>query len=92
MSIKKFQGLKRVFEINVRYHHTVLHKEWRKAAEPWFTLFSPPPYSSDLNPIERVWKLNRRVATHNKYLPPIDDMIASAENISLTNGIKVTIL
>jgi transposase len=66
---------------NVRYHHAVLHKEWRKAAEPWFTLLLMPPYSPDLNPIEWVSKLTRRVATHNKYFPSMDDMIASDENI-----------
>lgn len=66
---------------NVRYHHAVLHKEWRKAAEPWFKLLFLPPYSPDLNPIERVWKLTRRMATHNRYFPSLDDMIGSVENL-----------
>lgn len=26
-----------------------------------------PPYSPDLNPIERVWRITRREKTHNKY-------------------------
>jgi transposase len=26
-----------------------------------------PPYSPDLNPIERLWRLTRRCCTHNKY-------------------------
>ena len=26
-----------------------------------------PPYSPELNPVERVWKLTRRKATHNQY-------------------------
>ena len=41
---------------NARYHHAALHKEWRKTAEPWFRLEYLPPYSPDLNPIERVWQ------------------------------------
>ena len=55
-------------------------KEWRKAAEPWFTLLFLPPYCPDLNPFKRVWRLNRRAVTNNKYFPSIDDMIASVEN------------
>ena len=64
---------------NARYHHAALHKEWRNAAKPWFRLEFLPPYSPDLNPIERVWKLTRRLATHNKYFPEIDDVIAAIE-------------
>ena len=56
----------RVILDNARYHHATLHKEWLKAAEPWFSLEYLPPYSPDLNPIERVWKLTRRLATHRR--------------------------
>ena len=38
-----------------------------------------PPYSPDLNPIERVWKLTRRMAVHNKYFPEINDIISDVE-------------
>jgi transposase len=65
---------------NVRYHHATLHKEWREAAEPWFMLEFLPPYSPDLNPIERVWKLTRRIATHNRYFPSIEDVVTAVEN------------
>jgi transposase len=65
---------------NVRYHHATLHKEWRDEAESWFKLEFLPPYSPDLNPIERVWKLTRRMATHNKYFPAIDDIITAVED------------
>lgn len=30
-----------------------------------------PPYSPELNPIERVWKLTRRLCTHNRYFPEL---------------------
>lgn len=33
-----------------------------------------PPYSPELNPIERVWKLTRRLCTHNRYFPHMDDL------------------
>ncbi|MCD8295068.1 MAG: IS630 family transposase [Clostridia bacterium] len=30
-----------------------------------------PPYSPDLNPIERVWRVTRRENTHNRFFPSI---------------------
>lgn len=36
-----------------------------------------PPYSPDLNPIERVWRLLRRKCTHNKYF----DSIVTLQNV-----------
>jgi hypothetical protein len=66
---------------NARYHHVVLHKEWRETAAPWFQLKFLPPNSPDMNPIERVWKLTRRIATHNRYVPPaIEDVMTAVEN------------
>jgi transposase len=35
------------------------------------TLEFMPPYSPELNSIERVWKLTRRKATHNRYFPTL---------------------
>jgi transposase len=66
---------------NVRHHHAVSHKEWRKAAEPWIMLLFLSPYSPDFNPIEQIWRRTQSVATHNKYFPSIDDMSASDWNI-----------
>lgn len=68
-----------VISDNARYHHATLHKQWRNAAEPWFKLQFLPAYSPDLNPIERVWKLTRRLATHNRYFPELDDVITAVE-------------
>ena len=64
---------------NVRYHHATLHKEWRESMEPGFKLEFLPPYSPDMNPVERVWKLTRRLATHNRYFPTLEDIITSVE-------------
>ena len=44
---------------NARYHHVKLHRDWRQARAKRFALDFLPPYSPDLNPIERVWKLVR---------------------------------
>jgi len=64
---------------NARYHHAKLHKEWREACNDRFFLLFLPPYSPELNPIERIWKLTRRLCTHNQYFPTLDHIIASVE-------------
>ena len=33
-----------------------------------------PPYSPELNPIERVWRITRRQITHNRYFESIEDL------------------
>lgn len=39
---------------NARYHHAILHRPWREAHADRFALDYLPPYSPELNPIERV--------------------------------------
>ena len=64
---------------NARYHHASLHRQWRKAQEPDFSLAFLPPYSPDLNPIERVWKLVRRLCLHNHYFPRLELVSGAVE-------------
>ena len=66
---------------NVKYHHARLHLEWREKSQGHMTLEFMPPYSPELNPIERVWKLTRRMATHNRYFPTLASVISSVENV-----------
>lgn len=66
---------------NARYHHAKLHAPWRQSCEERFHIEFLPPYSPDLNPIERVWKLTRRLMIHNRYFPSIDDVITAVEDL-----------
>lgn len=66
---------------NARYHHALLHREWRDAAEDKFMLVFLPPYSPELNPIERVWKLTRRKKLHNQYFPDITNLKHEVEEL-----------
>lgn len=34
-----------------------------------------PPYSPDLNPIERAWKLLKKLCTHNQYFETLDELL-----------------
>lgn len=65
---------------NASFHHAALHKQWRMKAAPNFELSFLPPYSPELNPIERVWKLTRRLCLHNRYFPLLEDLIHDVEN------------
>lgn len=64
---------------NARYHHANLHAGWRARQEPDFALSYLPPYSPDLNPIERVWKLTRRLCLHNRYFPTLAGVLEAVE-------------
>ena len=65
---------------NARYHHAKLHKDWREEQEPQFALDFLPPYSPQLNPIERLWKLTRKLCLHNRYFPTLADVVESVES------------
>jgi transposase len=64
---------------NARYHHAAIHADWRKAQEPDFIIYFLPPYSPQLNPIERVWKLLRRLRLHNRYFPVLQDVTSTVD-------------
>jgi len=68
-----------VISDNARYHHAKLHKEYREKCADRFALDFLPPYSPDLNPIERVWKLTRRCCTHNVYFPSLESITTAVE-------------
>ena len=45
-----------------------------------FELLFLPPYSPQLAPIERVWRLTRRLATHNLHFNSLDELVAAVES------------
>ena len=58
---------------NAAYHHAA-DSSWSS-----FRFDFLPPYSPKLNPIERVWKLLRRLATHNQYFATLEDLVAAVQ-------------
>ena len=62
---------------NARFHHTAVLQPWLDDHRSRLQLDFLPPYSPDLNPIERVWKLTRRLCTHNRYFPKLEDLTAT---------------
>jgi transposase len=62
---------------NARYHHAVLLKPLLRKYRAVLTLLFLPPYSPQLAPIERVWKLARRLATHNRFFATLDNVLTA---------------
>ena len=57
---------------NVRFHHAKLPKKWLKT-KPKLELMYLPPYSPELNPIERAWWYMRKKITHNRHLQTLEE-------------------
>ena len=64
---------------NAKFHHAKMHKAWREEQAPGFVLDYLPPYSPDLKPVERVWKMTRKLCIHDQYFPTLDSVIAAVE-------------
>jgi hypothetical protein len=62
-----------------KYHHARLHEEWRANQAEDFALEYLPPYSPEVNAIERVWKLTRRQCIHNRYFPALEEVVTTVE-------------
>lgn len=64
---------------NAGYHHATLlaplRRKYRRVLRRPFL----PPYSPQLAPIERVWKLARRLATHSRYFATLDELLTTVE-------------
>jgi len=61
---------------NAKYHHALLLQEFLER-NPNIILEFLPPYSPELNPIERVCKLIRKSGTHNRYFPDVGELVFS---------------
>jgi transposase len=62
---------------NAKYHHAVILHPFLKKHSRILSLEFLPAYSPDLNPIERVWKLTRKLCTHNTYFDHLDDLVTA---------------
>lgn len=57
---------------NVAYHHAKKIGAWLER-HPVLELFFLPPYSPDLNAVERAWWYMRKKITHNRYLKTLKE-------------------
>jgi len=64
---------------NAKYHHARLLQPWLHTHRKVLTLMFLPPYSPELNPIERVWKLTRWLATRNRHFPTLGHVVEAVQ-------------
>jgi transposase len=60
---------------NARYHHAKAIQPWLKEHRKIVALDFLPPYSPELNPIERVWKMIRRLRIHNRCFAELNELM-----------------
>ena len=65
---------------NVRYHHSNRVMDFLSNTGTNITLKFLPPYSSDLNAIEHLWKDIRKDVTHNHLFKSILEIIMAISN------------
>ena len=58
-----------------RYHHAVLLRRLLRQHAKHLRLLFLPPYGLWLASIERVWMLARRLSTHNRYFPRLEEAV-----------------
>lgn len=56
-----------------------LHKEGLQKHETHVALDFLPPYCPQPNPVERVWKLLRRICLHNEHFSDLMEVVAAVE-------------
>ena len=57
---------------NVKYHHAKRISKWLEKNQK-LELFFLPPYSPDLNAVERAWWYMRKKITHNRYVKSLEE-------------------
>jgi len=72
---RRRRGCKMVVVLdNARWHHARALRPWLHKHRRVLRLDFLPSYSPDLNPVERVWKLTRRLCTHNVYFQTLQNL------------------
>ena len=68
---------------NARWHRAKDLKDLFESNQDRLIRIFLPPYSPELNPVERVWRITRRQVTHNRYFPSIAELrIASVSQFT----------
>jgi transposase len=59
---------------NAKWHQARVLKDFFIQNQDRLVLIFLPPYSPELNPAERVWRITRRLVTHNRYFPSVEEL------------------
>jgi transposase len=69
----------RVVLDNARYNHSKELKAWLACDDCRMEVVYLPPYASNLNLIERFWRLFKKSAIYNEYFPSFADFKAAVD-------------
>lgn len=72
---KNTKGLIHMILDNVRFHHARLLKPFLEKHKSKLSLTFLPPYSPNLNPVERVWWYMRKKISNNRYVDSLEKRI-----------------
>ena len=64
---------------NAPYHTSGKVQDFIRAHADRLAVYQLPPYSPELNPIERVWKKAKKEGTHLRYFPTFADLVARVD-------------
>lgn len=59
---------------NAKWHKAKALKDFFIQNQDHLERIFLPPYSPELNPAERVWRITRRLVTHNRYFPSVGEL------------------
>ncbi len=59
---------------NAKWHKARVLKDFFIQNQDRLVRIFLPPYSPELNPAERVWRITRRLVTHNRYFPSVGEL------------------
>jgi transposase len=78
--LEKYPGEKKIYWIvdNAKYHYAKIFKDWLKT-NPRIKILYLPPYSPNLNLIERLWKFFNEKVRCNQYFEKFSDFVLKAK-------------
>jgi len=76
--LRQYQQTSKIIMVldNVAYHHAHKIKDWI-IRHSKLELYFLPPYSPDLNAVERAWWYMRKKITHNRYIKSLKERKAA---------------
>ncbi len=79
--LSEVEGQIVLIQDNAPYHTSSRVQEFIKQHADRLTVYQLPPYSPDLNPIEKLWKKVKKGATHLRYFPHFADLVTKVDEV-----------
>ena len=77
--LEQIAGFVILIQDNAPYHTSGRVQDFIRAHADRLAVYQLPPYSPELNPIERVWKKVKKEGTHLRYFPTFADLVARVD-------------